>query len=306
MDVADWDGDGKGDLFVADARGWLTLFRNVGQRGAPRLARGRRVSAGGLPIDGTSRGSVLVTDWDGDGKKDVLFAMVGEGPSANHAWPRVHHDDPSRDRGVLFYRNVGTAAAPRLTAPRWVNAGPEGKPIDLERPNLGDVTRLGRRRAARPDRVRVRDELPRLPNTGERSGRPRFRSSPAGLMLLQPWTAQTISGADAFDWDGDGREDVLTGQGHAGSGLRFYARGYLEDAVRGTLPRVTIEGVETRPSAWGPAKPRSGGEPPVRRAGLRPDRIARSPAGAPGGPEAPAARRKPTSWPLLRPCAWCT
>jgi len=48
------------------------------------------------------------------------------------------------------------------------------------------------------------------------------------------------------DWDGDGREDVLTGQGHAGSFLRFYARGYLEDVVRGSLPRVSVEGAETR------------------------------------------------------------
>jgi hypothetical protein len=83
-------------------------------------------------------------------------------------------------------------------------------------------------------------------NTGEARGRPRFRSSAGGIPLLQPWTAQTISGADAFDWDGDGRDDVLTGQGHAGSGLRFYGRGYLEDLVRGTLPRVRVESVETR------------------------------------------------------------
>jgi hypothetical protein len=264
VDVADWDGDGQGDLFVADARGWLTFFRNLGPRGAPRLARGRRVSAGGLPIDGTSRGSVLVADWDGDGRKDVLFAMVGEGPSTNHAWPPVHHDDPSRDRGVLFYRNAGTLAAPRLAAPRWVNAGAEGKPIDLERPNLGDV--IDWNGDGRRDLIACEFETSCRVylNTGERSGRPRFRSSPAGLMLLQPWTAQTISGADAFDWDGDGREDVLTGQGHAGSGLRFYARGYLDDAVRGTLPRVIIEAVE---SGGQPPGPKTSGRRPASWAG---------------------------------------
>ena len=71
------------------------------------------------------------------------------------------------------------------------------------------------------------------------------------LDVLQPWTAQTISGADAVDWDGDGREDVLTGQGHAGSGVRFYARGYL-DAVRrdaaaahrGRVRRATMTAVK--------------------------------------------------------------
>jgi hypothetical protein len=246
VDVADWDGDGRDDLFVADARGWLWLFRNEGTRGAPRLARGRRVAAAGVPIDGTSRGSVLVTDWDGDGRQDVLFAVVGEGPSANHAWPHVHHADPSQDRGVLFYRNGGTAAAPRLLPPRWVNAGDAGRPLDLERPNLGDV--LDWDGDGRRDLIACEFETSCrvFLNTGAPRGRPRFRSSAAGIPLLRPWTAQTISGADAFDWDGDGREDVLTGQGHAGSGLRFYARGYLEDLLRGTLPRVTVEGAETR------------------------------------------------------------
>lgn len=248
LDVADWNDDGRLDLLVADARGWLMLFENEGPRGRPRLRPGRRLAAGGQPIDGTSRGSVLVVDWDGDGRKDVLFAMVGEGPSRNYGWPHVHHDDPSRDRGVLFYRNVGARGAPALASPRWVNAGAEAKPLDLERPNLGDVVDWdgdGRRDLLVCEfETSCRVFL----NTGPARGRPRFRSSTSGLDVLRPWTAQTISGADIFDWDGDGREDVLTGQGHAGSGLRFYARDYLEDLIGGTLPRVSIEARETRGS----------------------------------------------------------
>ena len=165
------------------------------------------------------------------------------------------------DRGVLFYRNVGTVAAPRLARAALGERGPRGQAARPGAAEPGRRDRLGRRRPARPDRVRVRDELPRLPQHGRGARNGRGSAPPAGgIALLRPWTAQTISGADAFDWDGDGREDVLTGQGHAGSGLRFYARGYLEDVVRGTLPRVTIEAVETRPSAWGP-----GGEAAKRR-----------------------------------------
>src|SRR6185436_4008522 len=81
VDAADWNGDGRLDLLVADARGWLTVFLNEGARGAPRLGRGHRLGAAGRPIDGTSRGSVRVVDWDGDGRQDVLFTMVGEGTS---------------------------------------------------------------------------------------------------------------------------------------------------------------------------------------------------------------------------------
>jgi hypothetical protein len=247
LDAADWNGDGRLDLLVADARGWLTAFLNQGSRREPRLGAGQRVLAAGRPIDGTSRGSVLVTDWDGDGRLDVLFAMVGEGPSRGYDWPHIHHDDPSRDRGLLFYRNTGTARAPVLAAPRWVNAGPEGRPLDLERPNLGSVVDWdgdGRRDLLMCEfETSCRVFL----NTGARGERPRFRSSAQGLTVLRPWTAQTISGADAFDWDGDGRADVLTGQGHAGSGLRFFSRGYLDDLRADSLPSVTVGRTERAP-----------------------------------------------------------
>ena len=46
-----------------------------------------------------------------DGRKDVLFGMVGEGPSRNYAWPPLNADR-TRDPGILYYPNVGTDSAP--------------------------------------------------------------------------------------------------------------------------------------------------------------------------------------------------
>lgn len=60
------------------------------------------------------------------------------------------------------------------------------------------------------------------------------------MTVLAPRTAQMISGADAVDWNGDRDLDLLTGQGHGGSGLRFFERDYVNDLVNGTLPIVTI------------------------------------------------------------------
>jgi hypothetical protein len=242
VDVTDWNEDGRKDLVVADARGWLWLFLNRGTNAAPVLGPGQRVIANGHPIDGTSRGSVLVRDWDGDGRKDVLFAMVGEGPSATYDWP-PRNPDRTSDRGFLYYRNFGTNSAPELGAPKWIKAGPDAVEIDLLRPNLGDFVDWDG--DGKKDFIACEFELDcrlfRNTSAGTPGKRPRFDSSAEGIVILKPWTGQMISGVDARDWNGDGDIDLLTGQGHGGSGLRFFERDYLEDLLRGTLPVARID-----------------------------------------------------------------
>ena len=68
---------------------------------------------------------------------------------------------------------------------------------------------------------------------------PKF-SSPEGIYIVKPFTVMLTSGADAVDWNGDGDLDILTGQGHAGSGLRFYERDYIDDCMNHSHPIVTI------------------------------------------------------------------
>ena len=241
-DVADWNGDGRLDLLVADGRGWLTWFPGTGAAGAPALGPGRRLSATGRPIDGTARGSVRVVDFDADGRLDVLFAMVGEGPSRHYDWPALANADRSRDRGVLFYRNVGTGREPLLAAPRWVRLGAEGAEADILRPNLGDFVDWDGDGARDLIVCEFENACRVFRNTtgGGPGRRPLFADPAATVTVLAPWTAQMISGARAVDWDGDGALDLITGQGHGGSGLRFYARGFVDDVVNGTLPRVTV------------------------------------------------------------------
>jgi len=242
VDVTDWNEDGRKDLVVADGRGWLWLFLNRGTNAAPVLGEGQRLSANGHPIDGTSRGSVLVRDWDGDGRKDVIFAMVGEGPSATYDWP-PRLPDRTSERGFLYYRNFGTNAAPELGAPKWIKAGPDAVEIDLLRPNLGDFVDWDG--DGKKDFIACEFELDcrlfRNTSDGRPGKRPRFDSSAEGIAILKPWTGEMISGVDARDWNGDGDVDLLTGQGHGGSGMRFFEHDYLEDLLRGTLPVVRID-----------------------------------------------------------------
>jgi hypothetical protein len=114
--------------------------------------------------------------------------------------------------------------------------------IDFDRPNLGayaDWDGDGRK-----DFIACEFErnVRLFRNTGvnPRRGTPRFESSVQGVMLVEPWTAETVSGADAIDWNRDGDLDILTGEGHAGSGVRFWEHDFVKDFVGHTSPVVSV------------------------------------------------------------------
>lgn len=79
--VADWDGDGKPDLIVGAGDGSVWYYRNAGTRDQPELAAGLLLVEPGhadygndAPKEPTRgiRAKVCVTDFDGDGKPDLL------------------------------------------------------------------------------------------------------------------------------------------------------------------------------------------------------------------------------------------
>ena len=237
-DICDWNNDGKKDVLVADTRGWLTLFMGNGTLLNPTLGPGTRVMANGKVIDVTSRASVLFCDWDNDGKNDVILGMGGGGdPSENYEWPKSQPDQ-SNDSGFLFYKNISTDPTnPVLGYPSWIKAS--GTIINYNsRPNLGSYIDW--------DSDGKKDFI-----TGEFESSVRFYknigtnqapdfANKDGVTIVQPQTVMLVSGAHAMDWNGDGDLDILTGQGHAGSGLRFYERDYIEDFVHNTYPAVTV------------------------------------------------------------------
>lgn len=251
-DVYDWNNDGRKDLLVADGRGWLFLYLNTGTDANPILDEGARMLANGKPIDGTARGSVLVCDWDNDSKKDIVFGMVGGKEISEHRdWPPLH-ENPTEDSGFLFYKNIGTDADPVLDFPKWIKAGPDsgGKVITYSRPNLGDYVDWNG--DGKKDLIACEFEKNARVYINTASGapndEPEFASSESGITIVQPWTTQMMSGADAIDFNRDGDIDILTGQGHGASGLRFYERSYIEDAAHKTHSVVQVGKTEVRTS----------------------------------------------------------
>lgn len=81
--VVDWNGDNRKDLLLGGGDGTLTLYLNQGSDGNPLFAPSRLVEIDGGLLDVGSNASPFVTDWNGDGKKDLL---VGDGDGFIHVF----------------------------------------------------------------------------------------------------------------------------------------------------------------------------------------------------------------------------
>ena len=120
----DWDGDGDWDLVCGNSAGYIGFIENLSGPGAakPKWAEPQRLEAGGRTIrilagpNGSIQGpaeakwgytTVSVADWDGDGLPDIL---------ANSIWGKV-----------VWYRNAGPRASPKLEAARLIEVAWAGE-----------------------------------------------------------------------------------------------------------------------------------------------------------------------------------
>jgi len=226
-DVTDWNSDGLPDVVLSDGAGQVFVCLNQGTLQAPRLSakiavKYRNPSGDMSPIKQGTRSHILVCDWNRDGRKDLVMS-------------------DQNNPGFRVFLNEGTEADPVLGAARQI-------PLDTYmRPNLGSFVDWDG--DGRMDFIGCEFEhsirLYRNVGGGEAGDEPRFANR-KGQEILRPWSIMMISGADAVDWNGDGDLDLLTGQGHGGSGLRFYERDYLEDLKDGTFPAVKVVAVEEK------------------------------------------------------------
>lgn len=86
--IVDWDGDGKKDLLVGTERQGVLFYRNTGTAKEPKLAEAKTLALPAEGLKGTPRQRVDVTDWNNDGKLDLLVGNFysGKGGMGGNVW----------------------------------------------------------------------------------------------------------------------------------------------------------------------------------------------------------------------------
>jgi hypothetical protein len=206
--AGDFNGDGLPDILAGTEKGNLMWFPNHGKPGEPKFLGCRVLTDEKGPLDTGWYGAPFVYDWDNDGLVDLIVGTSGN--------------------VILWWKNVGTKAEPKLSFQSFVKVGDKRLEVPEEpvaedygtkktfvrdyynQPWIGDFTGDGL-----PDivtggyttgriwlyKATARDEkgVPELEYVGpvEADGKP----------IDTTWGA----GPSVGDFDGDGKLDLVTG-----------------------------------------------------------------------------------------------
>jgi len=263
----DWDGDGDEDIICGNTAGYIAFIENLSgpKVERPRWAAPQRLKAGGktLRIMAGPNGSIqgpcerkwgyttqTVADWDHDGRPDIVVnSILGK---------------------IVWYRNIGTRKAPKLSASQPINVEwraeqpalkwgwmrPSGKAlltqwrttpviVDWNRDGLNDLLML--------DHEGYLMLFPRSKRGGKlllHEPQRIFETNPGYVRL----NSRTAGGSGrrklcVVDWDGDGRLDVLANSPNAELWQNVADReGMYKLLNRGTIFKRNISSHTTSPT----------------------------------------------------------
>jgi len=199
---ADIDNDGLPDLFVTTVRHGNHLFHNLGGGKFRDIA-----TEAGVGYVGHSSGAVFF-DYDGDGLLDLFLTNVGvytsnaKGPGGYYVGlpDAFHgHTHPDRAEASVLYHNLGGG--------RFKDVTREVGLVDSSW--SGDATVIDVNDDGRPDLYIL--NMQGANHLWLNEGGKRFRDASREYFPKTPWGAM---GVKAFDFDGDGRVDLLVTDMH--------------------------------------------------------------------------------------------
>lgn len=206
----DWNNDGGRDIVVGidtwDDYGWDNAFDAAGnwtrgplhgyvylleQTDSGSYVNRGKIEAEGSPIDVYGAPNPCIADFDGDGDLDIICGEFVD--------------------GLTWFENIGTRENPKFAAGRQLtnNAGEIRLHLEMIVPVVSDFDRDGH-----PDLV-VGDEDGRVAwvrNTGTvQDGMPQFETPVYFRQQADLVKFGALSTPCAYDWDGDGKQDIVAG-----------------------------------------------------------------------------------------------
>ncbi|MDO8542288.1 MAG: VCBS repeat-containing protein [Opitutaceae bacterium] len=208
--------DAQGRWTRGPLRGYVYLLRNTGTTAKPVYAAPEKVMAGGKPVDPYGMPSPSWSDFDGDGDLDLLCGEFVD--------------------SFTYYENTGTRRQPVYAAGRKLTIG--GHPLTMDlcmiTPTAVDFDGDGDLDLVAGDedgRVAFIEHTGKVAN-----GMPQFLPPRYFRQLAAEVKFGALATPYSFDWDGDGDEDLITGnsagyiafiENLGGSPIRWAAPRYL-------------------------------------------------------------------------------
>jgi hypothetical protein len=255
---ADYDGDGALDLIVGvgdwtdygwdnafnekgewtrgPLHGYVYLLRNQGRSEQPDYEKPVKIEAGGQPVDVYGMPSPCLEDFDGDGDLDVICGEFVD--------------------KLTWFENIGTRTEPNYAAGRYLLD--HGQPLRMSLCMITPVA-IDWDSDGDADLVVGQEDgrVALVENTGEVvDGMPRFKPPEFFRQEAHAVKFGALATPVGFDWDGDGDDDIISGN----------TEGYIG----------FIENLGGDPPKWA--------APKYLEAGAKPIRIQAGPNGSIQGP----------------------